>query len=141
MNSEIQLIAITGSLLMMYLVFYLIRQRRLREEYALLWFAAGLVLLVFSFWRGLLDRVAQWVGIAYPPSVLLLAMIVFGFLLAMHYSVSLSRLAEQNKRLTQELALLRNRVEQREGRAPRKSFAQTGEPSVMDENATELRNG
>lgn len=118
MNSEIQLVAIGGSLLMMWLVFSLIRQRKLREEYALLWFAAGLVLLVFSFWRGLLDRVAGWLGVAYPPSVLLLGVIVFGFLLAMHYSVSLSRLAEQNKRLSQELALLRRQLEQLDNHPP-----------------------
>ncbi len=54
-------------------------------------------------------------GIAYSPSVLLLAMIVVGFLLAMHYSISLSRLSEQNKRLAQELALLRYEVERLAG--------------------------
>lgn len=112
MNSQVQIIAIVGSVIVMLLIFYLIRQRRLREEYALLWFAAGLGLIVLSVWRGLLDYVALSIGVAYPPSLLLLGAIVLGFLLAMHYSISLSRLMEQNKRLAQEVALLNYRLNQ-----------------------------
>jgi hypothetical protein len=112
MNSQIQIIAIVGSVIVVLIIFYLIRQRRLREEYALLWFAAGLGLIVLSVWRGLLDYVALSVGVAYPPSLLLLGAIVLGFLLALHYSISLSRLMEQNKRLAQEVALLHHQVNQ-----------------------------
>lgn len=108
MNPRIQILAIAGSLSIMVLVFWLIRRRRLREEYTFLWFAASIVLIVLSLWRGLLEVLAGLVGVAYPPSVLLLGGIVLGFLLAVHYSISLSRLAEQNKRLAQELALLRH---------------------------------
>ncbi len=112
MNSEIQIIAIAVSVIVMLFIFYLIRQRRLREEYALLWFAAGLGLIVFSVWRGLLDEIALYVGIAYSPSLLLLGTIILGFLLAMHFSISLSRLMEQNKRLAQEVALLHYQLSQ-----------------------------
>jgi hypothetical protein len=41
----------------------------------------------------------------------LLGVIAVGFLLAMHFSISLSRLAGQNQRLAQELALLRHELE------------------------------
>ncbi|MBK6799282.1 MAG: DUF2304 domain-containing protein [Acidobacteria bacterium] len=111
MKSEIQILAILGSLAVLLLVIHLIRRRMLREEYALLWFGGGMVLLVLSLWRGLLHTVAGLVGVAYPPSVLLLGVIATGFLVSMHYSVSLSRLDQQNKRLAQELALLRLQVE------------------------------
>ena len=111
MDPRIQIISIIGSGLIMAVVFSLIRQRKLREEYALLWMGSAILLIVVSFWRGLLESVARLVGVAYPPSVLLLAAIVLGFMLAMHYSISLSRLANQNKRLAQEIALLRLQVE------------------------------
>jgi hypothetical protein len=107
MNPRIQLIAILGSIAVAMFVFELIRRRKLREEYALFWLGASVVLLGFSFWRHSIDLAARIVGVAYPPSFLLLVVVVVGFLLAMHYSISLSRLAEQNKRLAQELALLR----------------------------------
>lgn len=112
MNAQIQVIAIIGSVLVMLFVTQLIRRRKLREEYALLWFIASLGLIVISVWRGLLDRAAQFLGVAYAPSLLLLAGIVVGFILAIHFSLSLTRLSEENKRLAQELALLANRVEQ-----------------------------
>ena len=111
MDPRIQIIAILGSGVILAVVFGLIRQRKLREEYALLWLGASVLLIIMSLWRDLLETVARVAGVAYPPSVLFLAAIVFGFLLAMHFSVSLSRLANQNKRLTQELALLKHQLE------------------------------
>jgi hypothetical protein len=111
MDPRIQIISILGSGVILAVVFSLIRQRKLREEYALMWFGASLLLIIVSLWRDLLETVARIAGVAYPPSVLFLAAIVLGFLLAMHFSVSLSRLANQNKRLTQELALLRHAME------------------------------
>jgi hypothetical protein len=112
MNPRIQIISVLGSLAVMLFVFQLIRRGKLREEYALIWFGASLALIGVSLWRGSLEVAARLAGIAYPPSVLLLGVIVLGFALAMHYSISLSRLAEQNKRLAQEVAILRHQVEQ-----------------------------
>jgi len=116
MNSQVQIVSILGSALVMLLVFHLIRRRKLREEYALLWFGASLVLILVAVWRDSLEYAARLLGVAYPPSVLLLGVIAVGFLLAMHYSVSLSQLAEQNQRLAQELALLRHDLERAGGR-------------------------
>lgn len=111
MTPRIQIISVLGSLAVMAFVFILIRRGKLREEYALTWFVASLALIGVSLWRDSLEIAARLAGIYYAPSALLLGVIVLGFALAMHYSISLSRLAEQNKRLAQELALLRLRVE------------------------------
>ena len=121
MNPRIQIIAVLGSVAIILLVFQLIRQRKLREEYALLWFGASVALIVVSLWRDGLEMAARLAGVAYPPSVLFLGVMVLGFFLAMHYSISLSRLAEQNKRLAQELALLRQRLDEAEQRAERQA--------------------
>jgi hypothetical protein len=86
--------------------------KKAQKRIILLWLAGGLVLLVFSLKKNLLDQLASFVGIAYAPSLLLLGAILLGFLLSMHFSVALSRLAEQNKRLAQELAILRLSVEE-----------------------------
>ncbi|HET8631052.1 MAG TPA: DUF2304 domain-containing protein [Thermomicrobiales bacterium] len=111
MNPRIQIISVLGSLLVMALVFELIRRRKLREEYALLWFGASLALIAVSLWRRSLDFAARLVGVAYSPSVLFLGVILLGFFLAIHYSIALSRLEDQNKRLAQEVALLRHLLE------------------------------
>ena len=108
MNPKIQIIAILGSVGIMLLVFLLIRRGKLREEYSFLWFGASIGLIGLSFWRDSLEVLADWIGVDYPPSVLLLGGIIVGLFLAIHYSISLSSLADQNKRLAQELALLRH---------------------------------
>lgn len=111
MNFKVQVISIVASVAVMAFVFQLIRKRKVREEYAILWFLASLALIVVSAWRGSLDVAARLLGVAYPPSVLLLAAIGLGFAAAIHFSISLTRLSEQNVRLAQDLALLRLRIE------------------------------
>ncbi len=55
-----------ASVLLLVVVFELIRSRRLRERYALLWLLTAVVLLVLSVWRGGLNTIAGWVGVALP---------------------------------------------------------------------------
>ena len=86
------------------------------ERYALLWLFATAVLLGLAVWRGLLERVAGTVGIAYAPSALFA--VAFGFVLALllHFSLVISRLADQNKVLAQKLGMLQERVADARGR-------------------------
>ena len=68
---KVSIAATIASLLLLLVVFELIRSRRLRERYALLWLATGVVLLVLSAWRGGLNTIAGWLGVtSYPPAVL-----------------------------------------------------------------------
>lgn len=107
MNNEIQIVSLAIAVLVILVVAQLIRARKLREEYAMLWFGASIVIFAFAAKRDLLDRLAAAFGIAYPPSLLLLGTIFMGFFLSLHFSISLTRLAEQNKRLAQEIAILK----------------------------------
>ena len=67
----VSIAAAIASLLLLLVVFELIRSRRLRERYALLWLLTGVVLLVLWLWRGGLNTIAGWAGISgYPPAVL-----------------------------------------------------------------------
>ena len=109
METRIQLVAVAATGGMFFLVFELVRRRRLMERYALLWLFSTAVLLGLAVWKNLLQRVASTVGIYYAPSALFV--IAFGFVLAMllHFSLVISRLADQNKVLAQRLGLLRAR--------------------------------
>jgi hypothetical protein len=100
-------VTMAGALALMLTVLELVRRRRLKEEYSLLWLATAVVVLVLASSRALLDAMARAMGIFYPPSALVVA--GFGLLLvaALHFSVVVSRLAEENKTLAQELAILR----------------------------------
>ena len=97
-------------MLLLLVVFELIRSRRLRERYALLWLLTGVVLLVLSLWRGGLNPIAGWFGISgYPPAILFAVGILFILLVLLHYSTVISRLSDQSTLLAQRLALLEER--------------------------------
>ena len=107
-------VAIAGacaSLLLVLVVLELIRKRRLRERYALLWLATGIVLLVLSLWRSGLNTIAGWLGVtSYPPAVLFAVATLFIFLVLLHYSTVVSRLTDENVDLAQRVALLEERL-------------------------------
>ena len=106
----LKILAIVGSGTVLLLVVELIRRGRLKERYSLLWLFAGGVLLLLSSSRSILDFVSNMVGIYYPPSFLFLLAFLFLLLITLHFSVTISGLSEKNKRLAQELALLRQEM-------------------------------
>jgi hypothetical protein len=107
---RVSVAAAIASLLLLLVVFELIRSRRLRERYALLWLLTGVVLLVLSIWRGGLNTIAGWFGISgYPPAILFAVGILFILLVLLHYSTVISRLSDQSTILAQRLALLEER--------------------------------
>jgi len=110
METRIQLLAIVASGILLVVVLELVRRRRLMERYALLWLLSGIVLLILSTFRGLLEDAARVTGIEYPPSALFFIAFAFVLLLLLHFSVAVSRLADQSKVLAQRLALLEKRV-------------------------------
>ncbi len=89
----------------------LVRQRRLREEYSLLWLATAIVLLILSVSRPLLDVLASAMGIFYPPSALFVVAMIFVLFILLHFSTVITRLAQENKDIAQQVALLRYELE------------------------------
>jgi len=96
----------------MIFVIELIRRGRLKEKYSLLWLLAGIILLVLSASRELLEYLSSAVGIYYPPSLLFLLAFLFLLLITLHFSVVISGLSEKNKKLAQEIALLRQEMQE-----------------------------
>jgi hypothetical protein len=108
-------VAAVASGALIVVIFELIRRRRLRERYALLWLATGLVLLALSLWRDGLNTIAGWVGVTgYPPAVLFAVATLFILVVLLHYSTVISRLTDQNTILAQKLALLEEKLRERE---------------------------
>jgi hypothetical protein len=105
-------IGITFALLV--LVFELVRRKRLSERYAILWLLAAITLFVLAAWKGLLTTLSYDVGISYPPSALFAVAIGLIAMILLHFSLAVSRLADQNKVLAQRLGLLQQRVEEAE---------------------------
>jgi hypothetical protein len=109
---RVSIVGALAALVLLAIVLELIRRRRLRERYALLWLLTGLVLLGFSVWRDGLNTVAGWFGVTgYPPAVLFAIATLFVIVVLLHYSTVISKLADRNTILAQRIALLEQKLE------------------------------
>jgi len=103
----IQIISIATVSLFLLFISRLIIKGKLREEYSILWFVLGIVLLVFSIWRDGLDLIADALGVDYAPSLLFMFGILVIIMFLVHLSVVSSKQHKQIKELSQELGLLK----------------------------------
>jgi hypothetical protein len=67
-------------------------------------------LLALGAFTPLLNRLAGLIGIEYPPSALFLVAFGFVLVLLLHFSVAVSRLADQSKVMAQRVAMLEERL-------------------------------
>ena len=111
---KIQWLGIIFSLIILLSVIFLVRERLIKEKYSLVWLLIGVFVLVMSVFRGLLEGFSALIGVDYAPSAFFALLIAFAYLLLLNLSVSISGLKAQNKAISQEMGLLRLRVEELE---------------------------
>jgi hypothetical protein len=121
----VHLFAALTSVLLLGIVIELIRERKLRERYALLWLATAGVILFFAVWRSGLHELSKALGVAYPPNALFVLALLFVLVLLLHFSTVISKLSDRSTALTQRLALLEERLRAVEDRS--------GSPSALRE--------
>jgi hypothetical protein len=88
----------------------LVRRRQLRGTFSLLWLGTCVVIVVFAIVPGLLDTVADAVGVDYPPALLFAGTSVFFFFVAVYMSWELSRVEERTRALAETVAVLEARL-------------------------------
>jgi hypothetical protein len=115
MDLRAKIFVIVLSLTMLAFVINLVRRKYLKENYAIFWVVTCLVIGALPLVINYLDRVANAVGIYYPPAFLYLIATIMIFLLILHFSVIVSKLSEQNKSLIQDVGILTKRITELEG--------------------------
>ena len=106
---KIQLASILGSILFLAFIGRLIIKGKLREEYSIVWIFCTCILILFAFWREGLNVFAKMLGIFYAPSLIFLAAIFAIVIFLVHLSVVNSKLQNQIKNLSHEIAFLKER--------------------------------
>ena len=106
-----QMIAAFLALGMFIFAFDLVRRRKLKEEYSLLWIAVTAAMCVLAFWGDLLIGITTLVGALNANSIIFLFGLGFLTLVSVHYSIRLSDLTDRNKDLAQAVAILNIEVE------------------------------
>jgi hypothetical protein len=100
-----KIVALFVSLAILVIIVELVRRRRLREEYSVLWILTGIVIVVLALWYRLLERITQFIGAGFPTSTLFFFALVFLILVSLQFSVKISDLSNQVKNLAQRIAL------------------------------------
>lgn len=105
LTSQTRIVAAVIAIFFMLLILDLIRRDRLQERYSVIWFVAGLGMLAGAAFPGLLELVADAMGVR-DTNVALFSIILLLLLgLALNFSVIMSRQAAQITRLAQERAI------------------------------------
>ncbi|MET0603440.1 MAG: DUF2304 domain-containing protein [Baekduia sp.] len=106
MDIRIRILTIGGAAIVLLMVIELVRRRKLKEEYSVLWvFTAALVLLI-SIWFSLLQNVTKAIGAISPASTLFFFGLLFCLVLLLHFSVRISSLERRLTSLVQEVGLM-----------------------------------
>jgi hypothetical protein len=105
MDPKTRVLAIAGSLGLLVFIVELVRRRRLKEEYSVLWTLTAVTLLIMSLWFGLLLKLTHAIGAVQPASTLFFVALIFVVLMLLHFSVRISHLERNHTALVQELGL------------------------------------
>lgn len=91
----------------------LVRRKHLREKYSMLWLGIFVLLIGFSLSGSLIDRVAEYLSVGYPPSLIFIAGIFCIILLLLMLSVIVSHQMDRIITLTQKIALLEEKLKRK----------------------------
>ena len=113
---KIQIIAGIISLSFLVIIFEAIRRRKFLEKYALLWIFSGLIIFIFSLFPNLLFKIGSILGL-HHLTVLLTISFIFLLSIVFYLSISISGLSEKNKELTQEIGILKLKLNKLENKS------------------------
>jgi hypothetical protein len=104
-----RLVPLAMALIVILAAIELIRRRKLREEYAMLWLTASVALLVFAVFPGIVIWLQTTLQVNYL-TIIVLSCFLFLAMILMHMATIVSRQAEQIRRVAEQLALLDNKL-------------------------------
>jgi hypothetical protein len=87
-------------------ILYLVRRDHIYIRQGLFWIVIGCISLLFGVWPSLIDTLGTALGVAYPPTLLLLVAIIVLILKALLGDIALTKLRRDLRRLNQRMALL-----------------------------------
>lgn len=87
-------------------ILHLVRRDHIYIRQAMFWIAIALASFLFGAWPTLIDTVGGALGIAYPPTLLLLVAIVVLIVKALLGDIAFTQVRRDMRRLNQRIALL-----------------------------------
>lgn len=95
------------SVVILFLVFDMLRRKKIREKYAALWLIVGLSMLVLAAFPRLLELIADTLHVQVPSNLLFALSILLALGVCLHLSWEISVVEDETRVLAEESAILR----------------------------------
>lgn len=106
--------AMIFSIIFIIFILNLVRKNKVDEKYSILWLFFGAVILIISIFPGIIENIASWFGVYYPPTLmLLLAILIIGAYIV-HITMVITKQNKMIIKLNQELAILKQKYDKEE---------------------------
>ena len=106
--------AMIFSIIFIIFILNLFRKNKVDEKYSILWLFFGAVILIISIFPGIIENIASWFGVYYPPTLmLLLAILIIGAYIV-HITMVITKQNKMIIKLNQELAILKQKYDKEE---------------------------
>ena len=109
----VHIIALVAALVTLTVIIELSRRSQLRNKYTVVWLLVGLVIAVFAIAPGMFNYIAHGVGVKSPPNLLVVVAALFLLMVCVYLSWEAGRQEDKTRVLAEEVALLRNELEER----------------------------
>lgn len=100
-------LGLAGSVVTLVVLFEMLRRRRLREKYAVLWVLVALFTIVVAVFPEVLYWASDLLGVAVPSNLLFFLASMVLLMVSIQHSHDLGRLEERTRILAEEVGLLR----------------------------------
>lgn len=111
MNTRLQIIMISASLIFLFYIVIMLRNKKIDLKYTLAWLFAGLGLLITAVFPDLIKLLSNVLHIIEPVNTLFLFIIFFMLLIIFTLTIALSRNANRVKTLTQDIGIIKLELE------------------------------
>ncbi len=106
-----QILILFLSLSFVGLILYFMKKNKLKEEFSLLWFVLSIVLIIVAIFSKQIVTLFEFLNPESAGEILLFIIAISLYVFILLFSVKLSTIKDQNKIFTQEIALLRSKIE------------------------------
>jgi hypothetical protein len=106
-----QIFSLAVSVVVFVFVIDMVRRRRLREEYSVIWLVTSAVMFIVVLKYAWLKTITEWIGATTSTTTLFFGSLIFLMLMSVQFCIMISKLSGQLKDLSQENALLRKQIE------------------------------
>ena len=113
MSLNLQIVAVLFLLAILVSIIYILRKGRIAIKYALVWFFAALVLLIFIIFPGLMNSLTNLLGFEVGSNMIFAGLIAMLIFINIALTVIVSGQSSKIRLLIQEVSMLKGRVDEK----------------------------